>query len=69
VNGAQVASKPLTGPITTGTNALRIGSWNGSSDFFAGGIDEPAVFPSALTPSQISDHYLAGIGGLRRALR
>ena len=30
INGAQVASAPLTGAITANTNALDIGSWNGA---------------------------------------
>jgi hypothetical protein len=63
VNGSQVVSKALTGAITTGTSNLRIGSWGGGSEFFAGRIDEPAVYTAALSSSQVSEHHQAGIGG------
>ncbi|MEC4017834.1 LamG-like jellyroll fold domain-containing protein [Streptomyces sp. H27-D2] len=39
-----------------------IGSWPSrpSSNYFAGQIDETAVYPSVLSPSQISQHYSLG---------
>src|SRR5262249_36574225 len=46
--------------ITANTNALYIGSWNGSSEFFRGTVDEVAVYGTALTASQVSNHYLTG---------
>lgn len=58
---------------TTSAQAYR-GSWrvggdnlNGwpnrpSSDFFAGQIDETAIYPSALNPLQVSEHYAAAGG-------
>jgi hypothetical protein len=58
-----VANSTLTGGITTNTSLVNIGSWNGSREFFAGTIDEPAVYTQALSASQVSDHYQAGIGG------
>ncbi len=61
INGAQVASAALTGAITTNTNSLYIGSWNGSSEFFRGTVDEVAVYGTALTAGQISNHRSAGL--------
>ena len=49
INGAQVASAALTGAITTNANPFYIASWNGSSEFFRGTIDEVAVYPTALS--------------------
>jgi peptidoglycan/xylan/chitin deacetylase (PgdA/CDA1 family) len=63
VNGAQVASVALTGAIGANTNSLIVGSWNGAQEFFAGTIDEVAVYPAALTAARVSAHYQAGSGG------
>jgi hypothetical protein len=61
INGAQSVSAALTGAITANTNALYIGSWNGSSEFYRGTADEVAVYSTALTASQVLSHYNAGI--------
>jgi DNA-binding beta-propeller fold protein YncE len=61
INGAQSVSAALTGAITANTNALYIGSWNGSSEFYRGTADEVAVYSTALTASQVLNHYNAGI--------
>jgi Concanavalin A-like lectin/glucanases superfamily/Fibronectin type III domain len=63
INGAQTASQALTGAISTNANSVTIGSWSGSTEFLNGVIDEPAVYTGVLSPSQISAHYQAGIGG------
>ena len=63
LNGTQVASAALTGPATVGTNPLFVGSWNGSSEFFNGTIDEAAVYNKALTASQVAAHNTSGRGG------
>jgi len=60
VNGTQVATVALTGAITANNNALYIGSWNGSSEFFRGTIDEVAVYSTALTETQVANHRTAG---------
>ena len=60
INGALVASAALTGAITTNTNQLNIASWNGSSEFFAGTIDEAAVYGAVLSPTQVANHYSVG---------
>ena len=62
VNGTQAASTPLTGPITTNGNPLAMGSWSGGGEFLAGTIDEPAVYPSVLSPARVSAHYQVGLG-------
>jgi serine protease len=69
VNGAQVASAALTGAITANTNNFYIGSWNGSSEFFKGTIDEVAVYPTALTAARVSNHYTTGITSLAAPLQ
>ncbi len=61
VNGTQVASTALSGSATTNANPLYIGSWDGSSAFFKGTIDEPAVYKTALAGTRIGAHYEAGI--------
>jgi YVTN family beta-propeller protein len=60
INGVQVASAALTGAITTNTNQLNIASWNGSSEFLAGTVDEAAVYPTVLSPTKIANHYSTG---------
>jgi hypothetical protein len=63
VNGAQVASAALSGSATVTTSPLVIGSWDGSSEFFNGTIDEPAVYNAVLSATQVAAHYRAGLTG------
>lgn len=54
VNGAQVASRTLSGSIQTSTGALRIGGnavWGG--EFFSGLIDDVRIYNRALTQIEI----------------
>jgi hypothetical protein len=60
INGAQVATTALTGGATLNANPLFIGSWDGSSEFFRGVIDEPAVYAGALSAARVAAHYDAG---------
>ncbi|HET7484086.1 MAG TPA: LamG domain-containing protein, partial [Solirubrobacterales bacterium] len=60
INGAEVANAPLTGAITTNTNAFDIGSWNEGSEDFNGTIDEVAVYAGALSAARVGAHYEAG---------
>jgi hypothetical protein len=60
INGVQVAQAALTGAITANNNALYIGSWDGSKEFFRGTIDEVAVYAKALTATQVANHRTAG---------
>ncbi len=61
VNGAQSVQAALTGAITTNTNAFSIGAWNTTSEFFAGTLDEVAVYPNVLSAARVSSHYTAGV--------
>ncbi len=64
IDGLEVAEavRP-TEPISTSGDELRIGSWNGSEEFFDGAIDEVAVYTAALSSARIDAHYQAAIGG------
>jgi Concanavalin A-like lectin/glucanases superfamily len=57
VNGSQEASANGTQPIATGTPTL-IGAYL-STSFFAGSIDELALYPTALSSTRIQAHYSA----------
>lgn len=59
VNGAQVASASLTGAASATSNPLYVGSWDGAGEFFAGTIDEPAVYGKVLSATQVKSHYEA----------
>ena len=63
VNGTQVASAPCPGSASVTSNPLVIGSWDGSSEFFNGTIDEPAVYGAVLSAAQVAAHYRAGTTG------
>jgi hypothetical protein len=60
LNGNQVATDTLTGGATATTNPLYVGSWNGTSEFMKGTIDEVAVYKAALSAARVSAHYTAG---------
>jgi DNA-binding beta-propeller fold protein YncE len=64
INGAQVASAALTGAITANTNNFLIGAWSATSEFFKGTIDEVALYSTALTAAQVSNHYNTGTTSL-----
>ena len=64
VNGTQVASRALTGALTTSTGALRIGGNAVWGEHFSGLIDEVRVYNRALTAAEIgTDMNAAIIGG------
>jgi hypothetical protein len=64
VNGQQAAQTTgVTGALNTSTNALSIGRLTGGSDYFNGSIDEVAIYNTALSASQIWNHYTAALGG------
>jgi hypothetical protein len=60
VNGAQVASAALTGGATNSSQGLFVGSWSGWGEFFAGTLDEVAVYASALSAARVAAHRSAG---------
>jgi hypothetical protein len=58
-----VASAALSGGASVTGNPLYIGSWDGTSEFFNGVIDEPAIYGKALTAEAVAHHYTAGKTG------
>jgi hypothetical protein len=62
VNGAEVANSPLTGSATSSASGLAIGSWDGQQEFFAGSIDDVAVYDRALPAARVAAHYTEGAG-------
>jgi Concanavalin A-like lectin/glucanases superfamily len=68
-NGLLVNSKAASGAPLAGKVPLYIGTrwWLASSQFFFGLVDEVALYPTALGPTQIERHY-AGAQLRRRAL-
>jgi hypothetical protein len=53
VNGVQVASTPVSGPIGSSSGPVRIGGNNLWGEFFQGRIDEVRIYNRALTPAEI----------------
>lgn len=48
------------GSMGSNTNSMQLGkNANGAADFFNGSIDEYAFYPSALSPTRITDHWNA----------
>lgn len=64
-NGVQVASAAAAvGALPVANADWAIGSvGNGWANNFAGGVDEAAIYSTALTPSQIANHYVTGKAG------
>lgn len=61
INGALVAGPTaFAGPITSSASPFSIGSIVSGSFPLAGSVDEIAVYPSALSATQIRGHYNAG---------
>lgn len=58
VNG--VAENTYSPVVPAASNVLRIGSYNGSSEFLDGLVAEAAVYNKALTAARIAAHYTAG---------
>lgn len=63
VNGAQVASKPFSGPIATSTGALRIGGNAVWGEYFRGSIDEVRIYNRALSAGEITTDMNTAVGG------
>jgi hypothetical protein len=53
VNGAQVATKAVTGAAVTSTGALRFGGSSVWGEWFAGTLDEIRIYERALTATEI----------------
>src|SRR5262249_41309070 len=56
-NGAQQATAPFSGPLDTSANGVYLGSSWASYDWFAGRLDEVAVYGSALAAARVQAHY------------
>jgi Concanavalin A-like lectin/glucanases superfamily len=54
VNGTQVASRAVSGPITISSGALRIGGNAVWGEYFSGLIDEVRVYERALSAAEIA---------------
>jgi hypothetical protein len=61
-NGAAVASASATGAITSTAAPVFIGAAGTTGPFFNGGIDEVAIYGSALSGTQVDAHYDRGNG-------
>lgn len=59
VNGALEVTQSYTWPGQV-TNGFRIGTYDGTSEFWDGRVDEVAVYARALTPTELGEHYAAG---------
>jgi Concanavalin A-like lectin/glucanases superfamily/Bacterial Ig-like domain len=59
VDGALSASGAIAAPIDLTTNALTLGSSVESYDWFAGALDEVALYGKALTPERVQAHAAA----------
>jgi hypothetical protein len=61
VNGASAGTAAVSAFGASGGQGIHAGNEDGSANFFAGLICEAAVYSVALTPTQVSNHYTAGI--------
>jgi beta-glucanase (GH16 family) len=60
LDGRQVASRAQTGVLADNTHDLAVGSWDGSSEYLDGTVDEVAVYRAALAGSRVAAHWTAG---------
>ena len=61
VNGASVAESAAGGSIASRSNPVQIGSY-GAAQFYAGVVDEVAVYAEPMSPDRVSDHSTIGFG-------
>lgn len=64
VDGALVGTNPQT-QAQDYTGYWRVGgdqTWGSTSQYFAGSVDEVAVYPTVLTPAQVAGHHSLGSG-------
>jgi hypothetical protein len=63
VNGAAESSETASFAIAGATHHFVVGAEvGGAEDFFAGALDEVAVYEHVLTANRVQAHYLAGTG-------
>jgi hypothetical protein len=61
LNGTQVATRAVAGPLVTSTGALRIGGNGIWGEFFQGRIDDVRIYNRALTATEIQGDMAVGI--------
>jgi hypothetical protein len=60
VNGASVGTATFSTPLNKTTGSFGIGrAGSSATNYFKGGIDEVALYSSALTASRVAAHYAA----------
>ena len=59
VNGEPKGMVGALGPGEPNSARFNIGRWTTGDYYFTGGLDEVAVYDTALTPERIQSHYLA----------
>ena len=66
VNGVQVASGSFSGALNANTASVVVGSWDTTSEFVAGTVDDVAVYAKALTADPGRQPLQPGPGGSAR---
>ena len=61
IDGTEAAALSASGPIDSSSSALSLASWSGSDEFFAGVVDDVAVYGTALSPARVKAHRAAGV--------
>ncbi len=62
VDGDEVAQATLPGGATASAGGLFVGSSGGLSNFFAGTVDEAAIYSNALGADRVEAHHQEGVG-------
>jgi hypothetical protein len=62
VNGAQQATRAVTGPLQTSAGPLRIGGNGVWDEWFAGLIDDVRVYNRALSPTEVLADMATAVG-------
>ena len=63
VNGVQVGTRAVAGPLLTSTGCLRLGGNSIWGEFFAGRLDEIRLYNRALTQGEIQTDMNTAVGG------
>jgi hypothetical protein len=62
VNGVQVSSRTVSGPLAASTGPLRLGGDSIRNEWFLGRIDEVRVYGRPLTAAEITADMDAAVG-------
>ena len=66
VDGVSVGTNPQTASQSY-NGYWKVGgdrTWGSTSDYFAGTLDEAAVYPTALTPQRVAEHFMLAGGAI-----